>query len=65
MINMSREELARRSGVSFRAISSFEQGKTKLMKLNHEAIRQALEAAGIVFIASTGIRHDPRPDKAK
>jgi hypothetical protein len=56
MLNMSRDELSRRSGVSKRAIASFEAEATKLMRLNHQAIRQALENAGIEFTDGGGVR---------
>ena len=58
LVNMSRDELARRSGVSVRAIAGFEAGETKLMRLNHEAVRQTLEAAVVIFIGVTGVRLD-------
>jgi transcriptional regulator with XRE-family HTH domain len=56
LINISRPELSRRSGVSLRAIAGFENGETVLMRLNHEAIRQAFEQAGVVFIGRTGVQ---------
>jgi transcriptional regulator with XRE-family HTH domain len=52
---MSRADLARRSGVSIRAINGFENGETKLNRVNHEAIKQTFEAAGVVFIGETGV----------
>jgi transcriptional regulator with XRE-family HTH domain len=51
---MSQAALARRSGVSERAINNFEKGLTKLLKPNREAIKQALEEAGVVFIGDSG-----------
>ncbi len=55
LLNISRPELSRRSGVSLRAIAGFESGETKLMRLNREAIRQTFEAAAVVFIGKTGV----------
>jgi predicted transcriptional regulator len=59
LLSMTRDELVKRSGVSKRAIASFEAGNTKLMKLNHEAIRQTFEQSGIEFIGSDGVRLKP------
>jgi transcriptional regulator with XRE-family HTH domain len=56
MLSMTREELARRSGVSLRAIAGFENGETKLIRLNFEAVRQALEAGGVEFIGTRGVQ---------
>lgn len=56
MLAMTREDLARRSGVSLRAIAGFENGETKLIHSNFEAVRQALEAAGIEFIGTRGVQ---------
>lgn len=55
MLNMTRQELSRRSGVSAGAIGSFEKGETNLMRLNHEAVRQTLEEAGVVFLGQHGV----------
>ena len=56
MLSMTRGELARISGVSARAIGAFEKEESKLMRLNHEAIRQTLEAAGVEFIGTRGVQ---------
>jgi transcriptional regulator with XRE-family HTH domain len=56
MLSMTREELARRSGVSAGAIGGFEKEETKLMRQNHEAVREALEAAGVEFIGRRGVQ---------
>ena len=55
MLDITRDELSRRSGVSSGAIRGFEKGETKFMRLNHEAIRQTFEQAGIVFIGKVGV----------
>jgi DNA-binding XRE family transcriptional regulator len=56
MLNMSREDLARLSGVSKRAIANFEAEATQLMRLNHQAVRQTLERAGVEFDDRGGVR---------
>ncbi len=55
MLNWTREELSKRSGVSAGAIRGFEVGETQLMRLNHQAIRQTFEAAGIQFVGLHGV----------
>lgn len=55
LIGMKQSDLAKRSGVSLRAIQGFESKGTKLNKTNHEAVKQALEEAGIHFIGETGV----------
>jgi transcriptional regulator with XRE-family HTH domain len=64
-VDVSREELSRRSGVSVRAIAGFENGETKLNKPNHEAIRQTFEAAGVIFIGETGVFLNPQKEKPR
>jgi transcriptional regulator with XRE-family HTH domain len=56
LLNMSRPELSRRSGVSLRALGDFEQGKSKLIRNNHEAIRETFEKAGVIFLGKTGVQ---------
>jgi transcriptional regulator with XRE-family HTH domain len=56
LLNISRPKLSRLSGVSLRSISGFENGETKLMRNNHEAIREALERAGVEFIGLRGVQ---------
>lgn len=56
MLSMTREELARRSGVSLRAIAGYENGETVLIRLNHQAVCQALETAGIEFLGNRGVQ---------
>jgi hypothetical protein len=51
---MSRPELSRRSGVSLRALGAFEQGQSKLIRNNQDAIRETFEKAGVIFIGKTG-----------
>ena len=56
LIGISRDELARQSGVSKRAIAAVEAGESRLMRLNHEAVRQTLERAGVQFTEADGVR---------
>jgi predicted transcriptional regulator len=56
LLDVSRDWLARRSGVSKRAISNFEAGKTTPIPNNLAAIRQALEQAGIEFLPEEGVK---------
>lgn len=56
LVGMTRDELARQSGVSKRAIAAFEAGESRLMRLNHEAVRQTLEPAGVQFTEGDGVR---------
>jgi predicted transcriptional regulator len=56
LLGMNRDELARQSGVSKRAIAAFEAGESKLMRLNHQAVRQTLERAGVEFTDGDGVR---------
>lgn len=52
LLNLSQEWLAKRSGVSRRAIANFESGASvSLMPMNARAIRGAFEQAGIEFSA--------------
>ena len=50
LLNLSREWLAKRSGVSRRAIANFESGASgSLMPMNARAIRETFEREGIEF----------------
>jgi transcriptional regulator with XRE-family HTH domain len=50
LLGISQDRLAEMSGVSKRAIASFEIGEHRLMRANMRAIVSALEAAGVEFI---------------
>ena len=56
MLDVSQEWLAKRSGLSKRALANFEGGKTKPIPNNLAAIRQALEQAGVEFTGDGGVR---------
>lgn len=54
MLGMSREDLAKRAGIAERTLIDFERGAREPLRNNLAAIRQALEEAGIEFIAENG-----------
>lgn len=56
LLNMTRTQLAKRSGVSARAIANFESGKTTPIKANLAILRQTFELFGVEFFAHDGVR---------
>ena len=54
LCGMTREELASASGVPMRTVSRFELGEGSPQRRTIAAIRAALEAAGVEFIAENG-----------
>lgn len=54
LVNWSVRELAERSGIHRNTITNFETGKSAGDPGTLAAIRAALEAAGVVFIAENG-----------
>ena len=54
LVEMSRESLATASAVSIRTIADFESGRRDPIRATQSAIRGALEAAGVEFIAENG-----------
>lgn len=54
LLGWSQEELAERSQVSVTAIRNFERGATAPIRATLAAIRAALEAAGVIFVAENG-----------
>jgi predicted transcriptional regulator len=56
LLDVSRDWLAKRSGVSKRAVANFEAGKTTPIPNNLAAIRQALEEAGVRFLPDEGVK---------
>lgn len=54
MVNWSREELAKRANTTARTIARIEAGETAPRQSTLEAIRSALEAAGVQFIPENG-----------
>lgn len=51
LIDVSREELANLSGTAHRTIVDFERGARQPRMNTLEALRQALERAGVAFLA--------------
>ncbi len=54
LVGMSQDELATRSGVAKRTIASFESDTRQPYPRTVDALRTALEAAGVEFIAENG-----------
>jgi predicted transcriptional regulator len=54
LINWSRDKLAEVGGVPVRTVADFELGNTDPRKTTVGAIRAALEAAGVIFVAENG-----------
>ncbi|MEK8092696.1 helix-turn-helix transcriptional regulator [Methylocystis sp. IM3] len=54
LIDWSREQLAEASRVSLRTVVDFERGAREPREITKEALRRALEAAGVIFIDRNG-----------
>jgi len=54
LVEISREDLASAASVAVRTISDFEAGRRDPIASTRSAIRAALEAAGVEFIAENG-----------
>lgn len=54
LLNWSQPQLATASGASVSTIRDFETGKRAPIANNLRALREALEAAGVEFIAENG-----------
>ncbi len=54
LVNWSREELARRAGTTERTVARFELEEGSARQTTMDAIRTALEAAGVEFIPENG-----------
>ena len=54
LINWSQTQLAQASGAGVSTIRDFETGKRSPIANNLAAIRAALEAAGVIFVAENG-----------
>lgn len=60
LLDWTQQELASRASVGLSTVRDFEKGRRRPTEANAEAIRQALEAAGVTFIpadkAGPGVR---------
>ena len=54
MLELSRKEVASMAGIAERTLTDFERGARSPVKNNLEAIRRALESAGVEFIEENG-----------
>ena len=54
LVEMSRERLAQDSQVAVRTVTDFERGAREPIRNTLHALRQALEDAGVEFIAENG-----------
>jgi ribosome-binding protein aMBF1 (putative translation factor) len=54
LVDWSREELSENSKVSHRSIVDFERGAREPREVTKDALRRALEAAGVQFIPQNG-----------
>jgi transcriptional regulator with XRE-family HTH domain len=54
MLDLAREDLAERAGVSKRTLIDFERGARQPQRSTIAAIRTALESAGVEFIEENG-----------
>lgn len=54
LVNWTRDQLAEASGATTRTLARLEVGETKARASTARAIRTALEAAGVIFIAENG-----------
>jgi DNA-binding XRE family transcriptional regulator len=65
ILGITQADLARTSGVSLRAITSFEKEESKLNRVNHESIKEYFEREGIIWIAETGVFLNPAQKKPR
>ena len=68
LLDMTQSDLASRSGVSLGTVINFESGDRQPIRAVMEAIRKALEHAGIEFIPENGgglgVRFAKRPKRS-
>jgi transcriptional regulator with XRE-family HTH domain len=62
-LGISQRDLSVASGVSLRTVQNFEAGARQTITANAVALRTALEAAGVEFIAENGGGAGVRPRK--
>ncbi len=54
LIDWSREQLANASKVALRTVVDFERGAREPREVTKDAIRRALESAGVIFVEENG-----------
>lgn len=54
LIAWAREDLASASKVALRTIVDFERGAREPREVTKDALRRALESAGVIFVAENG-----------
>lgn len=60
LLNWTAQELASASGVPIDTLRSFESGRSKTMsRANEEAVRRAVEAAGVAFLDTGDVAPGP------
>ena len=55
LLDWTQDQLAEAAGVGVSTVKLFEAGKRQPMRQNLEAMRRALEGAGVRFIGDTGV----------
>jgi DNA-binding XRE family transcriptional regulator len=63
LLDISQAALAKRSGVSKRAISYFEKEQKQLNEINRQSVREFFEREGVLFIGDTGVMLSPEKHK--
>jgi transcriptional regulator with XRE-family HTH domain len=51
LLDWSQQDLANEAGLGLSTVRDFEKGRREPLPANREAMQQALEAAGVVFLA--------------
>jgi transcriptional regulator with XRE-family HTH domain len=64
LIDWSREQLAKASKVGLRTIVDFERGAREPREITKDALRRALESAGVIFVDENGEGRGVRLRKA-
>ena len=63
LLDMSQAALAAASGVSLRTVQHFETGKRQPIPATLDAMRRALETAGVEFLNGDGVKLRPKADR--
>lgn len=57
LLNWSQPELVKKSGLSIATVKRFESGQAPVSEAAVEAMRQAMESAGVEFIENGAVSH--------